>query len=100
EVKPNNVYVIPPNKYLSIKNQKLVLSERVKNEGLYLPVDYFFQSLAKEKKNKAVGIILSGTASDGTEGLKAIKAEGGLTFAQNPESSKYNGMPSNAIESG
>ena len=99
-VKPNQVYIIPPDKYLAIKDKKLLLSQRKKTEGVYLPVDYFFQSLAKEGKNKTIGIILSGTASDGTLGLKAIKAEGGLTFAQDEQSAKYAGMPNSAIDSG
>ena len=99
-VKQNQVYIIPPDKYLIIKDKRLLLSQRKKTDGVYLPVDYFFQSLAKEGKNKTIGIILSGTASDGTLGLKAIKAEGGLTFAQDEQSAKYNGMPSSAIDSG
>ena len=99
-IMPNHVFVIPPNKYLTIKNQKLILSQRKKTDGVYLPIDFFFQSLALERKNKAIGIILSGTASDGTAGLKAIKAEGGLTFAQDEGSAKYPGMPLSAIDSG
>ncbi len=99
-ISPNQVYAIPPNKYLEIKKRKLILSERIKTDGVYMPIDYFFQSLAADQKNKAIGIILSGTASDGTIGLKAIKAEGGLTFAQDEESAKYPGMPHSAVESG
>ncbi len=100
KVKRNNIYAIPPDKYISIENGELHLSERKKSEGVYLPVDYFFKSLAKHEKNKAIGIVLSGTASDGTEGLRAIKAEGGLTFAQDTKSAKYSGMPQSAIDSG
>ena len=99
-ISPNQVYAIPPNKYLEIKKRKLILSERIKTDGAYMPIDYFFQSLAADQKNKAIGIILSGTASDGTVGIKAIKAEGGLTFAQDEESAKYPGMPHSAVESG
>ena len=99
-VKRNRIYIIPPDKYLIIKDRKLILSQRKKTDGVYLPIDYFFQSLAKEEKNKTIGIILSGTASDGTLGLKAIKAEGGLTFAQDEQSAKYNGMPNSAVDSG
>lgn len=99
-IRRNNIYAIPPDKYLSIVKSELHLSERQKSEGVYLPIDYFFNSLAKEEKNKAIGIVLSGTASDGTEGLRAIKAEGGLTFAQDEKSAKYPGMPVNAINSG
>lgn len=100
KVKRDHIYVIPPGKYISIKERNLTLSEREKTDGLFLPIDYFFKSLAKEEKNKAIGIILSGTASDGTEGLRAIKAEGGLTFAQEQSTAKYPGMPASAIESG
>jgi two-component system, chemotaxis family, CheB/CheR fusion protein len=97
---PNHVYAIPPNKYLHINKGKLILSERVKTDGTYLPIDFFFHSLGSDQKNKAIGIILSGTASDGTVGLKSIKAEGGLTFAQDELSAKYPGMPHSAIRSG
>ena len=73
---------------------------RKKSDGVYLPIDYFFKSLAREKKNRAIGIVLSGTGSDGTEGLRAIKGEGGVTFAQDEKSAKYPGMPVSAIDSG
>ncbi len=99
-IKSNHIYAIPPNKYISIENGKLKLSERTKSDGLYLPIDYFFKSLAKEEKNKAIGVVLSGTASDGTEGLRVIKGEGGVTFAQDEHSAKYPGMPASAIDSG
>ena len=100
KIKKNHLYIIPPDKYLSIKSGKLHLTKREKSDGIYLPVDHFFKSLADEKKNKAIGIVLSGTASDGTEGLRAIKADGGLTFAQEENTAKYSGMPVNAINSG
>jgi len=100
KIKKNTLYIIPPDKYLSISDGKLHLDKREKADGLYLPVDHFFKSLAVEKKNKAIGVILSGTASDGTEGLRAIKAEGGLTFAQDEKTAKYSGMPASAINSG
>ena len=72
--------------------------ERV--EGRHLPIDYFLRSLASDNTSKAIGIILSGTASDGTLGLKAVKAEGGITFAQEPSSAKFDGMPRSAIAAG
>jgi two-component system, chemotaxis family, CheB/CheR fusion protein len=100
KIKSNHIYAIPPNKYLFLEDGKLELSERTKSEGIYLPIDYFFKSLAKVEKNRAIGIVLSGTASDGTEGLRMIKGEGGLTFAQDEASAKYTGMPMNAIDSG
>jgi two-component system CheB/CheR fusion protein len=96
----NKIYLIPPDKYLQIKNRKLILSARKKNEGIFMPIDYFFQSLANEEKNRAIGVILSGTGSDGTLGLKAIKAKGGITIAQTQDSAKYSGMPDSAIDSG
>ncbi len=99
-IKKNHLYIIPPDKYLSIKEGTLLLTRREKSDGIYLPVDHFFKSLAVDKKNKAIGIILSGTASDGTEGLKSIKAEGGLTFAQDETTAKYGGMPVSAVNSG
>lgn len=99
EVKPDSVYVIPPGFNLSILDGKLQLVSR-DNKTLNMPVDYFFRSLADEYKSKAIGVVLSGTASDGTLGLRAIKAEGGLTFAQDENSAKFDGMPRNAIKAG
>jgi two-component system, chemotaxis family, CheB/CheR fusion protein len=77
ELKPDNIYLIPPRKNLSIFHNKLYLEPQDSKKGLNLPVDIFFRSLAKEKTNKAIGIILSGTGSDGTLGTKAIKETGG-----------------------
>jgi two-component system, chemotaxis family, CheB/CheR fusion protein len=98
-VRPDHVYVIPPNKDLVITNNILRLTPRDMERGLHLPVDSFFRSLAENSKRKAIGVILSGTASDGTLGLKAIKAEGGITFAQDEKSAKYSGMPRHAVAS-
>jgi two-component system CheB/CheR fusion protein len=99
-VEPNHVYVIPPNTNMAILHHRLSLMPRTEKLGLHLPIDYFFRSLAEDRRGKAVGVILSGTASDGTLGLKAIKAEGGLTFAQDGQSAKYDGMPRSAVMSG
>jgi two-component system, chemotaxis family, CheB/CheR fusion protein len=99
-VQPNHVYVIPPKSDLGVVNGVLQILSRKKTGGRYLPVDYFLSSLAEDRRGSAIGVILSGTASDGTVGLKAIKAEGGITFAQDDASSKYYGMPSSAIASG
>ena len=88
-VEPNHVYVIPPNKTMGIRNGTLHLIARGEPAAKHLPVDYFLTSLAEDRGNRAVGVILSGTASDGTLGLKAIKAEGGITFAQDSQSAKY-----------
>jgi two-component system CheB/CheR fusion protein len=99
-VEPNHVYVIPPNHSMAILNGVLSLLPRTETHGQHLPIDFFFQSLAQDQKARAIGVVLSGTASDGSQGLKAIKAEGGLAFAQEPKSAKYDGMPRSAIASG
>jgi two-component system CheB/CheR fusion protein len=98
EVKPDHVFVIPPNKSMSILNGHLHLFEATEVRGLRLPIDVFFRSLADDQKEKSIGIILSGMGSDGSLGLKAIKEKGGTVLVQEPLSSKFNGMPSSAIE--
>ena|ERR1700694_1461328 len=85
---------------MEILKGRLQLTPRKKGGGLHLPIDFFMRSLAEERKRRAVGVVLSGTGSDGTLGLAAIKAEGGVTFAQTAESAKYDGMPRSAIASG
>jgi two-component system CheB/CheR fusion protein len=99
-VEPNHVYVIPPNKTMGIRNGTLHLMARGEPAAKHLPIDYFLGSLAADRGNRAIGVILSGTASDGTMGLKAIKTEGGITFAQDIKSAKYDGMPRSAIAAG
>ncbi len=99
-IEPNHIYVIPSNTNLAVLHGRLSLMPRTEARGQHLPIDYFFRSLAVDQGSRAIGVILSGTASDGTEGLRAIKAEGGLTFSQDEKSSKYNGMPHNAIAAG
>ncbi len=96
-VEPNHVYVMPPNTNMTITNGMLNLTRRLHTQTQHMPVDHFFHSLAVSHKDKAIGVILSGTASDGTAGLRAIKSEGGITFAQDQSSAKYDGMPRNAI---
>lgn len=98
-VEPDRVYVIPPNVNMGILNGHLHLMARTPSQH-HLPIDFFLRSLAEERGNKAIGVILSGTASDGTMGMKAIKAEGGITFAQDSASAKYGDMPRNAIATG
>jgi two-component system CheB/CheR fusion protein len=95
---PNTVYVIPPDVSMTIAAHTLKLQPQVFK--LHRPVDQFLISLAKEAKNRAIGVVLSGTGSDGTEGLKAIYAEGGITFAQDEDSAKYSGMPHSAVTAG
>ncbi|MCC6858426.1 MAG: PAS domain-containing protein [Bryobacterales bacterium] len=99
QLEPNRVYVIPPNSCLSLHEGSLRVEPRPPGTP-HMPIDHFFRSLAAEQGSKAIGVVLSGTASDGTLGLKAIKAGGGITFAQDPETAKYDGMPRNAIAAG
>ena len=100
KVEANSIYLIPPDKYMGIAKGSLYLEEVVEARGLRLPVDFFLRSLAKDKGADAISIVLSGTGSDGTLGLKAIKAESGTVFVQTPESAKYDGMPRSAINTG
>jgi two-component system, chemotaxis family, CheB/CheR fusion protein len=99
QVQPNHVYVIPPDTALAISKGLLKISPRSRNRVLHLPIDAFFESLAAEKHERAIGVVLSGSASDGMLGLEAIKAEGGITFAQD-NSAKYDSMPKSAIAAG
>ena len=94
----DNVYVQPPNKCVVCRSGSLTLVRRT--ERLNLAIDHFFESLAEEQGPRAIGVLLSGSGSDGTVGLRAIKAEGGITFAQDEGSAKYPSMPRNAIKSG
>ncbi|HZW94529.1 MAG TPA: chemotaxis protein CheB [Candidatus Eremiobacteraceae bacterium] len=98
-VHPNHAYVIPANTNLTIKNGVLQLGSRAVR-GAHMPIDVFFRSLAESSGAQAIGVILSGTASDGTEGCRAIKAAGGITFAQDEASAKYEAMPRNAVNAG
>ena len=98
-VGPNCVYVIPPNVQMAISHGVLKLTPRAKNRGATRSIDFFFEALAQDQRERAIGVVLSGTATDGTLGLEAIKAEGGVTFAQD-ESAKYDSMPRSAIAAG
>jgi two-component system CheB/CheR fusion protein len=99
-VEADHVYVIPPNRNMAISGGVLKLLPRKETRGQHRPIDYFLRSLAEDQGNKAIGVILSGTASDGTLGLAAIKAEGGITFAQDEKSAKYDSMPRSAVAAG
>ena len=99
-VEPNHVYVMPPNTTMEIRDGMLYLMARGESTAKHLPIDHFLRSLAEDWADRAIGVILSGTASDGTLGLKAIKTEGGITFAQDGKSAKYDGMPRSAIAGG
>jgi two-component system, chemotaxis family, CheB/CheR fusion protein len=100
KVKPNNVYVIPPNRDLSILHGVLHLLEPAAPRGLRLPIDHFFRSLADDRRDRSVGVILSGMGSDGSLGLRAIKENAGTVFVQTPSSAKFDGMPRSAIDGG
>lgn len=99
-VQPDCVYVIPPNHEMVLEYGTLQLLKPSEPRGHRLPIDLFFRSLAQSKQEMAIGIILSGTGSDGTLGVQAIKAEGGMVMAQTPESSEHDGMPQSAISTG
>lgn len=99
-VEPNHIYVMPPTYSLALLHGVLQLLPRPEVRGKFLPIDDFLISLAQDRQNRAIGIILSGTASDGTLGIQAIKTAGGITFAQTEDSAEYDGMPHSAIAGG
>ncbi len=99
-VEPNCIYLNPPNKNVVIMNRTLQLMELVKAHGVDLPIDYFFRSLSEDQNEKAICIVLSGTGTDGTLGLKAIKGAGGMAMVQQEQQAKYAGMPGSAINTG
>jgi two-component system CheB/CheR fusion protein len=100
EVKPNCAYIIPPNKDMALLHGHLHLMEPGAPRGLRLPIDFFFRSLAQDQHERAICIVLSGTGTDGTLGLKAIKGEGGMAMVQEAMSARYDGMPRSAIATG
>jgi chemotaxis methyl-accepting protein methylase/signal transduction histidine kinase len=99
-ISPDTVYMATPGKNVKVSKGKLVLTNPSAAVGPRPSIDYFLTSLSEEKKEKAVGIILSGTGTDGTHGILAIKANGGLTIAQKENTARYDGMPRSAIETG
>ena len=98
--KSDCVYVIPPNAFISISEGTFTLTPRSKGPGPHLAVNFFMRSLAESHGIRAIGIVFSGTGADGTLGLENIKAEGGITFAQEPSTARYDGMPRSAIDNG
>ena len=98
-VKPGCVYIIPPDRNMAFSNGRLQL-QKLPTHGLRLPIDFFFRSLAQDQQERAIGIILSGTGSDGTLGMRAIKGQGGMLMAQSLASAEFDGMPHSAIVSG
>ncbi len=99
-VRINTVYIIPPNHDLALLNGALQLFEPTEPRGQRLAIDYFFRSLAQDQQERAIGIVLSGTGSDGTLGVRAIKAEGGMVIAQTPATTEFDGMPRSALATG
>ncbi|HEX9576243.1 MAG TPA: chemotaxis protein CheB, partial [Myxococcales bacterium] len=100
EVERNHVYVIPPNFDLALEGNLLQLVPREDSRKHHLSIDFFLRSLAAQRGAQAIGVVLSGNGSDGTEGLRAIKVEGGITFAQDPQTAKFGDMPERAIKAG
>ena len=99
-IEPNHVYILPPNHDAIMHERRLRLMRRPEAERLHMPIDHFFISLAGQQGERAIGVVLSGTGTDGTAGLSAIKAEAGISFAEAEDSAKYFGMPGSAIEAG
>ena len=99
-VEPNCVYIIPPDHYLGIRDGVLYLTEAVKQDGIRMPIDFFFRSLAEDRQERAIGILFSGAGSDGTLGVRAIRGGGGLAMAQDPQTAQFDSMPRSAIATG
>lgn len=99
-LQPNQIYIMPPNREMTLEKGALRLWARSETRGRHMPIDRFFASVAEELGSLAIGVVLSGTASDGTRGLTAIKEKGGITIAQDERSARYSSMPSSAISSG
>jgi two-component system CheB/CheR fusion protein len=97
DIKPNTVYLIPSSKFMTVENGRLLLSDKKDQSRPYMTIDYFFTSLAKERGDKAIGVILSGTGNDGSNGIEAIKNAGGLVLVQEPATAAFDGMPLAAI---
>lgn len=99
-IAPDHVYIVPPNRDIAIFHGALHLTVPKLPRGQRMPIDAFLRSLADDRGDRAVGVILSGTGTDGTLGLRAIRGEGGITLVQAPETAKYDGMPTSAIHAG
>jgi two-component system, chemotaxis family, CheB/CheR fusion protein len=100
EVQANHVYLLPPKKEMIIQNGRLLLSEKERIHGLTLPIDHFLRSLAQDVGPDAIAIILSGSGSDGSRGIRDIKRSGGRVYVENPASAKFDGMPLSALATG
>ena len=99
-LEPNQIYVMPPDRDMAVFHGALSLMPRPESKARHLAIDYFLHSLVEDQDGNAIGVILSGTASDGAQGLRAIKAAGGITIVQNLESARHDGMPRSAIATG
>ncbi len=99
-VSPNEIYVIPPNTQMTLVDGMLHLAPRQKSYGKYMPGDAFFESLAADRGNKAIAVVLSGADGDGSLGLKSIKVAGGVTFAQCEATARFDSMPNTAVATG
>ncbi|PLX15215.1 MAG: chemotaxis protein CheR, partial [Candidatus Muiribacterium halophilum] len=100
ELLPDNIYLIPPNKNMTIKKGKLFPTNQDSSHKIPLPIDIFLKSLAEDQEEKSIAVILSGTGSDGSFGIRSIKESGGFVFIQDPETAKFDGMPKNSIKTG
>ena len=99
-IRPNCAYIIPPNRDMALLNGTLQLMEPTAPRGQRLTIDFFFRSLANDQRERAICVVLSGTGSDGTLGVRAVKGEGGMVIVQDPASTEYDGMPRSAIATG
>ena len=100
KVEPNRIYLIPPKKQMIISQGQLLLTDKDPLETLTLPIDHFFRSLAQEFGKRAVGVVLSGTGSDGSRGIVDIHESGGLVIGQRVDTAKFDGMPLSAKKTG
>ena len=99
-LEPNHVYMIPPDRFVRVEGSRLRLEDTIKTRGLRLPIDHLCRSIAEECGARAITVVLSGTGSDGAEGVRAVKAAGGMTVVESPEDAEYDGMPRSAVATG
>ena len=100
EVRANSVYTIPPNTFLFIQEGKLHLTEPIKRDGIRMPIDFFFRSLAQDQHEKAIAVLLSGSGSDGTLGIREVHGAGGIVLVQDPATAQFDFMLHSAIATG
>jgi two-component system CheB/CheR fusion protein len=100
KIEPDHVYVAPPGRYVAIRNGQLTIEQAIERGHPPLPIDFFFRELARERQDRAVAIVVSGTGADGTLGLQAVRAESGLTLVQDPTTAEFPGMPTSAVSAG